>query len=290
MVDEKAEGNPSEPADAGRLALSALLLNSAPPAAGAVPDDGELWDWIHGEVASPRSGEVNQHIARDPAVYERWRQMRVHIEEFEAEEEQTADFVEKDLKSIWSDLGEFFRQRWLRPGAAISTTIVAAASLALVIVLVPSFFTPKTDFWLEWSHIKGHHSRPLPAQTRENLRVLLAGIKSTLVSEGLPVTDPDGLPITVVEPDCLQANTCDNQTAQLYSIGQLAASGRLQCISDSFDFESRLIPNAKQLAVSSDEALAIIRKPLESWVAAESEQRHCAAITQIIDRTLRGAE
>ena len=274
--------------DEGRIALSALLLDSPGAPRGATPEDGELWDWIHGQVTAARASEIDEHVARDAEVYERWRQLRLHIDEKPQIETASSAATSPSPDDIPSFRERIFSStRWLgfgRPvlvGAALS-----ALTLSLLLLILPSQTTPPTDFWQDTRYNKNSATRPLEPKTLQNLATVLAGIKTTMADRGIPATDPDGNPLPASTPECLQSNACDPITNDLFAMGKSVAHERLHCLSDSFDFSKRIAPTTQQLITLENEHAAIFKKPVQQWLDAESKASHCDAVAQTIDRAL----
>ncbi len=282
----KGAGDNSSNSDDGLIALSALLLDNPPAAQGKVPDDGELWDWIHGETSPARSNEIDQHIARDSAVYERWRQLRLHIDELKIEQTRTLPAIEK--VSLPERFLSSIRKHLPTTRGALGTAALAGVTLTLAITVIPLFMSRPANFWQDWTHTKQQTGRPLSQQTQDSLRTVLSGIKSTMNTNGIAAVDPDGEPLGEFAPDCIQTSTCDEKTSALYALGELTASARLQCLSDSFVFNDRLTPGELALErIDTVESATILRKPLQTWARANTKTAHCAAISQVIDRLLR---
>ena len=291
-----------------RVALSALLLDSPDAAAGEVPDDGELWDWIHGEISQTRAREIEQHVARSDTVYERWRLMRMHIDEEAIEQSQPipqtetsalsqfANLVQRQLKKCREALTTpahaeaqligSTRLRWQKLRTWLAPSATAGVALLLAIMFLPPVGNSPVNFWEDWSYTKQSSNRPLTSETRDSLLVVLAGIKTTLLENGIAAEDSEGSSIAVTAPPCLQSDSCSNHIDGLYALGKTVAAARLQCLSNPFQFSSRLLPAERQREALQQDAAAILRKPVTDWVNADSQQSHCSAVAETINRSL----
>ena len=291
-----------------RVALSALLLDSPDAAAGEVPDDGELWDWIHGEISQTRAREIEQHVARSDAVYERWRLMRMHIDEVASEQSQPIPRAETSALSrlaktarqqlqkcrevltvptqVQARLIGSTRLRWQKLHTWFAPSAIAGVAILLAIIVLPPVGNSPVNFWEDWSYTKQNSNRPLTSETRDSLRLVLAGIKTTLLENDIAAEDSEGSSIAATAPPCLQNDSCSKLTAGLYALGKTVAAARLQCLSKPFQFPSRLLPAERQREALQQDAAAILRKPVTDWVNADSRQVHCAAVAETINRSL----
>ena len=291
-----------------RVALSALLLDSPDAAAGEVPDDGELWDWIHGEISQTRAREIEQHVARSDTVYERWRLMRMHIDEVASEQSQPIPRAETSALSrlaktalqqlqkccevltvpaqVHARLIGSTRLRWQKLHTWFAPSAIAGVAILLAIIVLPPVGNSPVNFWEDWSYTKQNSNRPLTSETRDSLLLVLAGINTTLLENGIAAEDSEGSSIAATAPPCLQNDSCSKLTAGLYALGKTVAAARLQCLSKPFQFASRLLPAERQREALQQDAAAILRKPVTDWVNADSQQSHCSAVAETINRSL----
>ena len=59
------------------LALAALAASADERPRGARPTREEIRRWIDGEVAAGRAAEIDLHVALDPELHARWRELRL---------------------------------------------------------------------------------------------------------------------------------------------------------------------------------------------------------------------
>ena len=59
------------------LALAALAASAGERAPGARPTPEEIRRWIDGETPPGRAAEIDLHVALDPELHARWRELRL---------------------------------------------------------------------------------------------------------------------------------------------------------------------------------------------------------------------
>ena len=218
--------------DDQNLALASLLLDNPDPPLGDKPTIVELWDWMHGSLSPQRASEVETHVARDPNIFEQWRQLRLsesQVEQYVA----VADSKELDESTTgwWQKIRGTIANLSMQPirGIAVGLTMVMVFVTAGLLRQAPETgLNGDIDFWTEWQSPKQNSATNPDEDQQAHLQVMLSGVSVHLQTEPQPSAGPDGelLPDT----DCRGTAACGEESRLLFSLGRRAAAARSFCI------------------------------------------------------------
>lgn len=127
-----------------RAALLALAIDNVTPPPGPRPSIDEVIAWHHRELAEPRASEVKGHVARDPACYQIW----VDVREAESLAVQTRPESSRQptaertpATTAWRRLADWLGD-WLAPlfsprGLGVGAVALLAAALGIRLLQTP---------------------------------------------------------------------------------------------------------------------------------------------------------
>ena len=277
----------SHDTDEQQLALATLLLDNPEPPVGEAPTTAELWDWMHGSLSLQRAAEVETHVARDPDIFEQWRQLRQAESEFGAFDTQ-ASSSDQDVDSVgwWQRIRDAVTDPGLHParGLAVGLTMVVVFVAAGLLRQTPGYGPGiGPEFWVDWQSPKHSSASNVSAEQQAHLQLILSGIADHLRELQQPQTGPDGEELPVAE--CRVANDCDDTSEILFDLGQRAAVARSRCLTEqSLPADDWLIQTLS--ALEKTNLALVVHKPLRSWVEASSSAGRCVAADTLISRAL----
>ena len=285
-----------------RTALAALALDEAPAAAGGRPTLDELSDWIAGALPAARAAEVREHVARDPGVFEDWRQLKLAADEpAPVDDDVPVAATSSSGSPVRSGTGggsfgggliERLRE-WLGPvplGAAFAT--VAAVGLGLAVLTRPS--APEVDPWADWQVPKSVVGPALAPEERPELQTVLVGVREQLRDLSLPPFGPGGRALPEEVDGCTDPDAeCAARRESLRELGRLGVLARIEC---SLGTDGELTAERQRtvgriLVELEDQATtARLAGPLRAWAAAETRAARCAAVDDVLSRSLTVAD
>jgi hypothetical protein len=190
-----------------RSALTAVLLGQTGVPHGAVPDERELREWATKRLAGARLSEVESHIARDPAVFER---------AMAALRAQTQPARAGWLERVRGAIGTF----GMRPLPAVAAGLAALAAVALLVTQWHGLEEGMPGGVTHPPVLRGGNDTP----TDWRLAAFRAGYMEAQAAAAADRAETDRPP-----QDCVDGSGCAEEAQQLVRFGKVLAELNAMC-------------------------------------------------------------